>query len=198
MKYPSHLLQLIDFFKKFPGVGQKSAERFAFSALDWPPTQLEAFGNILKSTPFQIQYCNQCGAMSGKDHCFYCDNPQRSVDQICIVASPKDIFSIEESHFYKGHYHVLGALLSPSSGFNSENLNLQSLIKKMEEGQVEEIIIALDSTVEGDATTLFLKKELSKYPAKISRLAFGIPVGSSLDYIDGSTLSRAFAGRQGF
>lgn len=198
MKYPSHLLQLIDFFKKLPGVGQKSAERFAFSALDWPPAQLEAFGNILKNTPSQIHYCNVCGAMSAKDRCFYCHDSQRSSEQVCIVASPKDIFSIEESHFYKGHYHVLGALLSPTSGFNSGSLNLQGLVTKMEQGQVEEIIIALDSTVEGDATTLFLKKELSKYSAKISRLAFGIPVGSSLDYIDGSTLSKAFAGRQGF
>lgn len=198
MKYPPHLNLLIDFFKKLPGVGQKSAERFAFSALSWPSEQLQLFGNALKETLNQIHYCSKCGAMSKKQGCFYCDDPKRTQDQICIVAYPKDIFALEESHFYTGLYHVLGGLLSPSAGFSTDQINLKPLLKRLQDLEVTEVIVAFDSTVEGDATTLFLKRELPSDRIQISRLAFGMPVGSSLEYIDSSTLSRAFAGRQGF
>jgi recombination protein RecR len=198
MKYPSHLISLIEFFKKLPGVGQKSAERFAFSALDWPREQLEAFGKALIKTPNEIHYCSTCGAMAKDKSCFYCDDDKRSQDLICVVAFPKDVFSIEDSHFYNGLYHVLGGLLSPSSGFNHDEINLTPLKNRLKTLPASEVILAFDSTVEGDATTLLLKKELSANSSKISRLAFGMPVGSSLEYIDSCTLSRAFAGRLGF
>jgi len=198
MKYPPHLITLIDFFKKLPGVGQKSAERFAFSAIEWSPSQLKSFGETFKEIPNQIHYCEKCGAMAKKDLCFYCDDSKRSKDQICVVAYPKDIFAIEDSHFYTGLYHALGGLLSPSTGFASDQIRLTPLLNRLKDLEVREIILAFDSTVEGDATALFLKKEIPKNSLKISRLAFGIPMGASLEYIDGSTLSRAFAGRQGF
>ncbi|MCH9632308.1 MAG: Recombination protein RecR [Chlamydiae bacterium] len=197
-KYPLHLNSIIDFFKMLPGVGQRSAERYAFQILDWPQKNLQNFGEALKKIPTEIQFCNKCHAMAPKTSCFYCDDPKRSKEQICIVATPKDIFSIEDSLTYSGQYHVLGGLLSPMSGFNSDKLNISSLKSRLGELKICEVILAFDSTVEGDATTLFLKRELSSDQIKVSRLAFGIPVGSSLDYIDSSTLSRAFSGRQGF
>lgn len=198
MKYPSHLISLIEFFKKFPGVGQKSAERFAFSLLDWPKEQLSAFGKTITKTPEEIHYCSRCGAMAKDNSCFYCDDTKRECDVICVVAFPKDIFSIEDSHFYNGLYHVLGNVLSPSSGFNHDEIDLEPLKNRLKTLDASELILAFDSTVEGDATTLLLKRELSSSGVKMSRLAFGMPVGSSLEYIDSSTLSRAFAGRQGF
>lgn len=197
-KYPLHLNSIIDFFKMLPGVGQRSAERYAFQILDWPQKNLQNFGEALKKIPSEIHFCNKCHAMAQKNCCFYCDDSKRSKEQMCIVATPKDIFSIEDSLTYNGQYHVLGGLLSPMSGFNSENLNIDSLRSRLNELKECEVILAFDSTVEGDATTLFLKREFSSDKIKVSRLAFGIPVGSSLDYIDSSTLSRAFSGRQGF
>ena len=197
-RYPAHLTSIIDFFKMLPGVGQRSAERYAFHVLDWPPENLENFSNILKNIPSEIKFCKKCHAMALKDSCLYCDDPKRGKGQLCIVANPKDIFGIEDSLSFNGQYHVLGGLLSPTSGFNSEKLNLHSLKSRLKELEIKEVILALDSTVEGDATTLFLKKELANDQVAISRLAFGIPVGSSLDYIDSSTLSQAFSGRRGF
>lgn len=197
-KYPRHLLSLIEFFKKLPGVGQRSAERYAFQMINWPTESLMSFGEIIQKIPSEIHFCNQCGAMAQIKSCFFCDDSNRSKKQMCIVASAKDIFSIEDSHSYNGLYHVLGGLLSPATGFDSKNLNINSLIDRLNRLNTQEIILAFDSTVEGDATTLFLKKELSAYVTEISRLAFGIPVGSSLEYIDSSTLSRALTGRQGF
>ncbi len=197
-KYPTHLTSIIDFFKMLPGVGQRSAERYAFHILDWPKENLENFSEVLKNIPQEIRFCSKCHAMTPKDSCFYCDDPKRAQNQMCVVATAKDIFSVEDSLTYTGQYHVLGGLLSPASGFNSERLNIQTLLTRLKELHTSEVILVFDSTVEGDATTLFLKKELSTYQLKVSRLAFGIPVGSSLDYIDSSTLSRAFSGRQGF
>ncbi len=198
MQYPPHLSCLIENFKKLPGVGQKSAERFAFKVIEWPPAQIEAFSESLFKIKTHIHYCKTCGALAEKEHCFYCNDPARLKSQLCVVAYAKDIFALEETHSYKGVYHVLGGLLSPMHHRDENTLNIASLKHKIDELPLEEIIIAIDSTIEGDATTLFLKKELDFKKVKISRLAFGIPVGSSLDYIDGSTLSRALSGRRGF
>lgn len=196
MSYPSHLNLLVQHFKKLPGVGQKTAERFAFKVIDWPISQIESFSKALLNIKTHLLHCDTCGALSEKNKCFYCDSPQRSNQQICIVASAKDIFSIEETSAYKGLYHVLGGLLSPMLA--EDALNIEPLLQRLEDSPIEEVILALDSTIEGDATTLFLKEKLESLNVNVSRLAFGIPVGSSLDYIDGSTLSRAFSGRRGF
>ena len=198
MSYPRPLTLLIEQLKKLPGVGQKSAERYAFKMLDWSDSQLKTFGQTLSNLKENIHYCDRCGALSEKQRCFFCDNPARATDQLCIVASPKDIFVLEETHSFTGLYHVLGGLISPLHHRDSDSLNLKPLQKRIQAHNFKEIIIALDSTVEGDATTLLLKKEMQLSDTKVSRLAFGIPVGSSLDYIDGSTLSRALLGRRGF
>lgn len=198
MRYPDHLLKLIQLLKKLPGVGNKSAERFAFQLLTWSPEQLRDFGDIVKSTKEKIKDCSSCGCLKGVEGCDFCDLNKRDAHMICVIASPRDVFSIESTQEYKGLYHVLGGVLSPLENRRPEHLALHKLKERISALAIKEVVIALDSTLEGDATSLFLKQELSSYPVHISRLAFGLPMGSSLDYVDGGTLARALAARSLF
>ena len=198
MKYPTHLISLIDILKKLPGVGNRSAERFAFQLLDWPPDQLHKLGDIVKNIHDKLKNCSICGCLIGTDACTFCDTTQRDPSVICVIASPKDAFSIEETREFKGLYHVLGGVLSPMDGIGPEKLLLDKLKQRIHSFQTKELVIALDSTLEGDATSLYIKQELAAFDLQISRLAFGIPMGSSLDYVDGGTLGRAFTGRRTF
>lgn len=198
MRYPEHLLKLIQILKKFPGVGNKSAERFAFHLLNWPEDQLNELSEIVRDTKNKLKQCSTCGCLMGEENCHFCDLTQRDSNVVCVIASPRDAFSIEETHEYRGLYHVLGGVLSPLDNRGPEHLSLYKLKKRVTALQVKEVVIALDSTLEGDATSLFLKQELASYPIQISRLAFGLPMGSSLDYVDGGTLARALSGRSLF
>jgi recombination protein RecR len=197
LKYPRDLSALIAFFKKFPGVGSKTAERLSFQLLKWNEKELGQFGEILSRISKTIQHCPECGCLMEENQCFFCQQKLHRGHLLCIISSPKDAFSIEATKSYFGLYHVIDHLLSPLEG--RLDLNLDSLSKRIDALSIQEIIIALDSTLEGDATALYLKNHFKKHPLlKVSRLAFGLPVGSSLDYIDDSTLSRAVAGRQSF
>lgn len=198
MKYPKHLLQLIESLKRFPGVGNKSAERFAFQMLEWKNDHLENFAHLVRHIPDQLNYCIECGCLIGEETCQFCAPAREEMATLCIVASSKDVFAIEDTHEYKGLYHVLGGLLSPLEGKGPESLNFQKLKDRIQQHKIKETIIALDSTLEGDATALYIKKECDSFGVNISRLAFGLPMGSSLDYVDGGTLARAFAGRNDF
>ncbi len=189
--YPEHLLELINLFKKFPGIGAKSAERFAFEVIEWPEEKLIAMSEVLRDSKKKLIRCSDCGALIEQE-CSFCT---RDENQLCIVASAKDIFLMEQTRSYQGPYHVLGALLSPIHGMIPSTGVIEKLKTRVQERNINEVIIALDSTLEGDATALYLKKELAPFGIKTSRLAFGIPMGSSLDYIDEGTLSRAFEGR---
>lgn len=198
MKYPRPLLQLIAELKKLPGVGHKSAERFAFHLLARPSHELEAIASSIKNCGEAIQKCPNCGALSEDSSCHFCDDLRRDSHLLCLVATPKDLFAVEQTREFKGHYHVLGGTLNPIAGIGPEKLMLTPLFQRIERGLIKEVIIALDSTLEGDATSLYLKQVLSSYPVTVSRLAFGLPMGSSFDYVDGGTLARAFSGRLGF
>lgn len=198
MKYPRPLLQLIAELKKLPGVGHKSAERFAFHLLTRPSHELEAMAESIKKTGSDIQKCDECGALSEDKTCHFCHNPKRDHHLLCLVATPKDLFAIEQTHEFKGLYHVLGGLLNPIAGIGPERLLIAPLLRRLEQGKISEVILALDSTLEGDATSLYLKQIFAPYNLSISRLAFGLPMGSSFDYVDGGTLARAFSGRSGF
>lgn len=198
MKYPPHLIKLIHVLKKFPGVGNKSAERFAFHLLDWNHDELCEMAEIMREVHTQLKCCAECGCLSGLEKCIFCDNTRRPTDTICVIATPRDAFAIEETHEYKGLYHVLGGVLSPMEGKGPNSLSIPKLKERIQTLKIKEIVIALDSTLEGDATALYLKQELDILNISISRLAFGLPMGSSLDYIDGGTLARAFSGRQRF
>lgn len=195
MHYPSHLIQVIEVLKRLPGVGNKSAERFAFQLLSWKAEHLREMATILQAIPEKLKHCANCGCIAGIEDCRFCDPIRSNSGVICIIASPKDAFSIEETREYKGLYHVLGALLSPLEGIGPEKLPLASLIHRIKTNQIKEVIVALDSTLEGDATSLYLKRELEPLAVQISRLAFGLPMGSSLDYVDGGTLARALSAR---
>lgn len=194
LNYPDHLLQLIAVFKKLPGVGAKSAERFAFHLLEWPSEKLSEMGKIIETTKQNLKNCSSCGCLIEKE-CSFCINPKRESNLLCVVASSKDVFAIEQTHEFRGLYHVLGGLLSPLQGLTLSTLALEKLKNRVEQLAINEIILALDSTLEGDSTALYLKKELEPINVKISRLALGLPMGSSLDFIDGGTLGRALTGR---
>lgn len=195
MKYPLHLLKLIDVLKRLPGVGSKSAERFAFEMIRWPESRLTEMAQVLQMTSLQLKHCSQCGCLIDVDHCQFCRDKNEKVESICVVATARDVFSIGATNEYNGLYHVLGTLLSPMNGVGAESLNLHKLVERITRHQIEEVVIALDSTLEGDATSLYLKKVLGPMRVRISRLAFGLPMGSPLDYVDGGTLARALSAR---
>lgn len=198
MKYPKSLLLILEQLKKFPGVGQKSAERFAFAMLNWDERHLKKFGETISHLKDNIKLCNKCGCFTEQGLCSICEDATRATKLLCIVASPKDVLTIESTATYHGLYHVLGGLISPLHGKGPEIIDLEKIQQKIDAHQIEEVIVALDSTVEGDATLLYLKKHLHLDNCKLSKLAFGLPVGSSLDYIDASTLSQALNGRNPF
>ncbi|MBS0603983.1 MAG: recombination protein RecR [Verrucomicrobia bacterium] len=197
-KYPVDLIHLIAFLKKLPGVGTKTAERFAFQLLNWQEAELHTFASLLSHLKEKITHCTECHCLTDSGQCAFCHSPARDKSQLCIIANPRDAYSIDETGAYRGLYHVLGGLLSPIDGKTPEHLNLEHLKKRITSLQAKEIIIALDSTLEGDTTSLFLKEQIQNWGLPVSRLAFGIPIGSSLDFVDGGTLARALTGRQTF
>jgi len=198
MRYPQHLLKLIDVFKRLPGVGSKSAERFAFQLLTWPKEKVIEMAKVLEEVPLKLHACAQCGCLAGDERCSFCEPDRAKTGFICVIASARDAFAIENTHEYQGLYHVLGGLLSPMHGMGAEKLNLDLLKQRIATLHLTDVVLALDSTLEGDATSLYIKRELDPLHLNISRLAFGIPLGSSLDYVDGGTLARAFLGRGRF
>jgi recombination protein RecR len=198
-KLPENLISLISFLKKLPGVGMRTAERFAFEFLTWPESDLEAFADLVRTTPETVPPCPTCGCLTDRGKCFFCESDKRDRTQICLISSPRDAFAIEATRSYRGLYHVIEHLLSPLDQRHASSLRLDRIEERILKNATNEVIIAFDSTLEGDTTALYLKQSLASRPElKISRLAFGLPVGSSLEYIDGHTLTRAFAGRQIF
>ena len=197
-KYPNAINSLIAYLRKFPGVGSKTAERHAFQLLDWPDTQLHDFAKLLSTFKETIHPCPTCGCLLEEELCAFCDISKRDPSSLCIIASPKDVYPIEETRVYKGLYHVIGGLLSPLDGKTPEDLHIGKLKERILNNQIHDVIIALDSTIEGDATSLYLKEEMENWGARVTRPAMGIPMGSSLDYVDGGTLARALIGRQKF
>jgi len=195
-KYPETLNALIGHLKKLPGVGSRTAERFAFELIRWQPTQLEELGALLVSLPHHIVPCATCGCLTQQNTCRFCTSHSRETRSLCILSSPRDVYAIEETRTYHGLYHVIEHLLSPLDGRHASTLRLDRIEQRITQHHITELILAFDSTLEGDATALYLKQQLSKYPISISRLAFGLPVGSNLEYVDSGTLAKAFSGRQ--
>ncbi|MCH9620695.1 MAG: Recombination protein RecR [Chlamydiia bacterium] len=198
MRYPKALETLISNLQKYPGVGKKTAERYSFDMLSWSQSDLEHFAHHLATLKQKIGTCKVCKALldiSDDKPCKYCDETKRDSTNLCILSSQKDLFAVEATHMYLGMYHVLDGLLSPTNNFSSKDLNLDILKARIDSLGVKEVILALDSTLEGDATSLYLKKELENMGIKISRLALGMPIGSSLDFIDEGTLSKALSER---
>ena len=194
-RYPQELESLILSLKKLPGVGSKTAERFAFELLSWPQEELTQMGDILTGIRAKIPPCPTCGCHTDAGVCQFC-NSSRDARVLCLLATARDVYAIEETKTFRGLYHVVEHLLSPLDGRYADSLHVDRIQARLKDCGVQELIIAFDSTLEGDTTALFLKEKLSHLPLKITRLAFGLPVGSSIDHIDGGTLSRALTGRQ--
>lgn len=195
MQYTRPLANLIEFFQKFPGIGPKSAQRMAFHLLKMPLSEIERFSNILIESKKTIHYCDICFNMSASNPCEICQDTRRDKSMICVVAETKDLFAIEKTHEYHGLYHVLQGVISPIEGIGADDIRIKELLHRITQNDVKEVILALNPSVEGEATSLYLNKLIKPFGIKISRIAFGLPVGSDLEYADEITLARAIEGR---
>ncbi len=199
MRYPIAIEKLMRLLNKLPGVGRRTAERYAFDfLLQWKDEELVDIQSLLQEIKASIKKCDVCGSLTDADNCHFCSDTTRRRDLLCIVGSCREVYAIESTKEFRGTYHVLSALLSPLDGRGEEVLELGKITNRILSSEITEVIVALDSTLEGDTTSLFLKQHLEQFPVKVSRLAFGIPVGSALEYVDGGTLARAFLGRATF
>lgn len=195
MQYTKPLANLVEFFQKFPGIGPKSAQRMAFHLLKMPLGEIERFSQILVESKKTIHYCEVCFNMSATNPCEICQSPKRDRTTICVVAETKDLIAIEKTHEYQGLYHVLQGVMSPIDGIGAEDIRIKELLQRVAKDDIQEVILALSPSVEGEATSLYLNKLIKPFNIKISRIAFGLPVGSDLEYADEITLARAIEGR---
>jgi len=196
MEYTKPLAQLIEFFQKFPGIGPKSAQRMAFHLLKMPLSEVQRFSNVLVEAKENIHYCNICFNMSASNPCEICTDDRRDRTVICVVAETKDLIAIEKTREYKGLYHVLQGTLSPLDGIGVEDIRIKELLTRVTDENITEIILALSPSVEGEATSMYITKLLKPFNIKISRIAFGLPVGSDIEFADEITLAKAIEGRR--
>ena len=194
--YPECVRKLIDSLKKLPGVGEKSAERMAFSIMNFSSDSLLDFSQSLIDINEKIKKCPICNNITDRDICYICSDESRNNNTIFVVEKPKDIVLFEKIGNYNGRYHVLGGLISPLEGIGPEDINLSGLIDRVKNSSVEEVIFVLKPSIEGETTTQYIKKILEKYNVKVSKIATGIPIGTEIEYIDTMTLEMAFEERK--
>ncbi len=196
MIYPKSIAALIEHFQKFPSVGPKSAQRMAFYLLRMPLTEVEKFAQSMIDAKQNTRTCEICFNMSSSSPCEICSSPQRDKSTICVVAETKDLIAIEKTNEYKGLYHVLQGLISPMDGIGADDIRIKELLNRLTDEKVKEVILALSPSVEGEATSLYLSKLIKPFGVKISRIAFGLPVGADLEYADEITIAKALEGRR--
>jgi recombination protein RecR len=197
MTFPNSLQKVKNFFKKFPGVGERTAERYLFDLLRWKDEDITKFAEALKHFRENVKECVECGALQ-EGKCPFCGNLGRNRSILCVVATPREIFSLESIRCFDGLYHVLGGTLSPLDPPLQNEQKIQKLKKRIELLQVKELFLGFDSTLDGDATAHYLKHELAPMGVKFTRPAFGLPMGSPIEGIDMSTLAKAFLNRSHF
>lgn len=196
MKYPKKIDDLIEFYKSLPGIGEKNAIRLAISTYEMDQEKLEKLSSDLKELKKSIKRCSVCGNISDNEICDICSDQNRNHNIICVLEDFKSVFSFEKSNIFDGTYHVLGGLINPMNNINPENLNIDSLVERVKKIDNPEVIIALTSSIEGEMTMLYLKKVLSKYNVKVTRLSYGVPLGMNLDYMDMLSLNKALEDRR--
>lgn len=196
MYFTRPLAKLIEEFQKFPGVGPKSAQRMAFYVLDMTPESAENLASSILEAKEKVKHCSACFNLSERDPCEICSDDRRDRTTICVVAEARDLIALERTREYKGLYHVLTGLISPLEGRGPEQLSIRELINRIPTDGVKEVILAINPTVEGDATVLYLSKLIKPLDVKVTRIAFGLPVGADLEYADDVTLTRALEGRR--
>ncbi len=188
--------RLIDELKRLPGIGQKTAQRLAFHLLRASPQDALALAEAIRTAKERIRPCSVCNNITDTDPCFYCSSATRSRKTICVVEEPHNIMAVEKTRQYGGLYHVLGGALSPLSGVGPEQLKIKSLIGRLKDGPVDEVIIATNPTAEGEATAVYLSKLIKPLGIRVTRIGVGIPVGSDLEYADEVTMLKAMEGRR--
>ena len=196
MIYPDEFQELIEDFKNFPGIGEKSAERFVYAIDNLEFDKIEKFSKDLLNFKNNIKRCSVCGHITNRDVCPICDSDSRDKSLICVVEDSKSVFMFEKTGKYSGTYHVLNGLISPIDEVNPDDINIHSLINNRINDSVSEVIIALNPSVEGEMTSLYIQKLLEKKNVKLSRLSYGIPVGADIEYLDPLTIIRAIDDRK--
>lgn len=189
------LEDLIDKFASLPGIGRKSAQRIAFHLLSKSESDIKSFADVMIKAKADIHCCSVCQTFTDADKCSICANVNRDESTICVVENSKDVMALERTNEYKGLYHVLHGLMSPIDGITPDRLKIKELVNRVAKGNVKEVIMATNPTVEGDTTALYISKLIAPFEVKVTRLAYGIPVGGSLEYSDDVTLLKAFEGR---
>lgn len=192
--YPIAIEKLIEEFAKLPGIGYKTAQRLTLHVLNLPNDEVKEFAEALIKARGTIKYCSVCGNFTDSDPCAVCSNPNRDKALICVVEQPKDIIAMEKVKEFNGVYHVLHGNISPMAGRGPEDIKLKELIRRIN-GEVNEVIVATNPNIEGEATAMYISKILKPLGAKVTRIAHGIPVGGDLEYADEITLSKALEGR---
>jgi recombination protein RecR len=182
-------------FSRLPGIGPKSASRLAFHILKMPPEDVESLSRAILVLKRNISTCTICGGISDGDVCSICSDSERDRGLLCVVEEQSDVLSIEKSGEFRGLYHVLGGVISPLDGIGPEELNIKSLIERAREGKVREVIIATNPTVEGDATSLYLSKELRPLGITVMRIAHGLPIGADIEFADSATIAQSLRDR---
>lgn len=194
--YAETLNKLIEELKKMPGIGPKSAQRLAFYILRSSAQEVEKLTKAVSEAKRALKYCSVCFNITDVDPCKICSNTSREHSLLCIVAEPKDLVAIERSGEYNGKYHILGGMISPLDGLGPENLRIKELMGRLGKENIKEIVLAISPTTEGEATNIYLTRLIKPLGIKLTRVAYGLPVGADMDYADEATLAKAFQGRR--
>ncbi len=196
MHYPEPISKLIDSFMKLPGIGPKTAVRLAFFVLDMKEDTVLDFAKALVNAKRDLMYCSVCGHITDKDPCYICGDSHRDKTTICVVQETKDVIAMEKMKEYNGLYHVLHGAISPMEGIGPEDIKVPELLKRLQDETVQEIILATNPNIEGEATAMYISRLLKPAGIKVTRIAHGLPVGGDLEYADEVTLSKALEGRR--
>ena len=194
--FPAPLERLVEQFARLPGIGSKSAQRLAFHVLELPAEDAQAFADAIVAAKKSVTLCPVCQNLTEGGLCPICSSPKRDGSVICVVADSRDVIALERAREFNGHYHVLHGVLSPMNHVGPDDLHIKSLLDRVSAGGIEEVIMATNPDTEGEATALYLSRLLKPFGVKVTRLAYGIPVGGHLEFADDATLVRALAGRQ--
>ena len=194
--FPASLQDLTDHFARLPGIGGKTAQRLAFYVLSLPMADAQAFADAIMAAKNTVHTCPVCQNLTDREKCPICDDPTRDQSVICVVAEPKDVIALERSREFNGVYHVLHGVISPFNHVTQEDIKIRELLYRVSAGGVREVIMATNPDTEGEATAMYISRLLRPMEIKVTRLAYGVPVGSQLEYADEITLSRALEGRQ--
>lgn len=189
------LEKLVEQFRKMPSVGKKTAQRMAFHVLDLSDDEAKEFADAILEAHERIHRCSLCHNLTENELCPICDSPVRDHTTVCVVEDPRDVMALERTREYKGVYHVLHGVISPMNGITPDKLTIKSLVERAASGEVKEFIMATNPTIEGDTTAMYINKLIKNFDVKVTRLAYGIPVGADIEYADDVTLMRALEGR---